>query len=433
MEKNIIKVKQINGDIYMPGDKSISHRAAILGAIAEGVTEIKGFLMSEDCLATLRCLSSMGVQVKADRAVDCAKAKVKIVGKGLYGLKKPFTPLYVGNSGTTIRLLAGILAGQRFYTEITGDKSIIQRPMARIIMPLRKMGAQIWGLRQRDKAPLYIKGSKLRGIQYALPVPSAQIKSALLLAGLYADGITIIKESVRSRDHTEIMLRFFGADIKQKDDNITLNPSKRLCARKLNVPGDISLSAFFIVAALILDGSEIVIKSVGINPTRTGIIDILKAMGACIIIKNKTSINGEDVADICVRSSALRGIEIKPETIPRLIDELPVLAVAAAFAEGTTTVRGAQELRVKESDRIKAICEGLLRLGVDIQQTHDGFVVKGPNRLIGTRVRSFGDHRIAMALTVAGLAAEGQTVIDDISCVNISYPGFFENLFSKTV
>ncbi len=428
MQKSVYNVKRIKGEIWVPKDKSISHRAAMLGAIAQGITEIEGFLMAQDCLSTLDCLEEMGADIQIVQTADKTHANVKIIGKGLHGLKKPSKPLFVGNSGTTIRLLAGILAGQNFETEITGDKSIVQRPMARIIEPLRLMGAQIGGLTKQDMAPLGIKGAKLKGINYTLPVPSAQTKSAILLAGLYADGKTVVNEQIKSRDHTEIMLRSFGADIQRKNDCITLYPGEKLDARSIKIPGDISSAAFFIVAASILSGSEIVVKSVGINPTRTGIIDVLKDMGACINIQNQTCTNGEQFADIYTRSASLRGVEIKAEVIPRIIDELPILAVAAAFADGVTTIKGAEELRVKESDRIEAICEGLSNLGADIKKTGDGFIIRGTGSLQGNKVRSFGDHRIAMSLAIAGLAASGQTQIDDVDCVKVSYPDFFESL-----
>ncbi len=428
MQRYIHNVKRIKGEIWVPKDKSISHRAAMLGAIAKGITEIEGFLMAQDCLSTLNCLEKMGTDIQIIQATDKTKANIKITGKGLYGLKKPSTPLFVGNSGTTIRLLAGILAGQNFETEITGDKSIVQRPMARIIEPLRLMGAQIYGLKKQDTAPLYIKGAKLKGINYALPVPSAQIKSAILFAGLYADGKTVVKEQVKSRDHTEIMLRSFGAGIQRENDHIILHPGEKLDARNIKIPGDISSAAFFIVAASILPGSEIVVKDVGINPTRTGIIDVLKEMGACINIQNQTCTNGEQAADIYVRSASLRGVEVEAEVIPRIIDELPILAVAAAFADGVTTIKGAGELRVKESDRIEAICDGLSRLGADIKKTEDGLIIRGDDSLQGNKVSSFGDHRIAMSLAIAGLAASGQTQIDDADCIKVSYPDFFESL-----
>jgi 3-phosphoshikimate 1-carboxyvinyltransferase len=439
----------LKGEIFVPGDKSISHRSIMLGAIAEGVTQIDGFLMAEDCLSTINCFKKMGIEIhisdnpsppRGNMSHTCktekygkylsnaSSIKVTVIGKGLRGLKKPDDPLYVGNSGTTIRLLSGILAGQNFEAEITGDESIRKRPMGRVTEPLRLMGAKIEGIEGGNKAPLKIHGAQLKAIRYKLPVASAQVKSAILLAGLYANGETVIEEPQKSRDHTEIMLKAFGADIVWHDNVIRLNPVEKLTPRKISVPGDISSAAFFIAGACVLPGSEVLIKNVGINPTRSGIIEALRRMGADIQVTGMFERNGEPVADIHVKSSRLSGITVEGDIIPRLIDEIPVLAVAAAFAEGVTVIKNAEELRVKESNRIAAMVEGLSRLGARIKETGDGMEIFGPCRLRGNRVRSFGDHRVAMALAVAAAGAEGGTCIEDAGCVDISYPGFFDTL-----
>ncbi|MDI3481184.1 MAG: hypothetical protein PWQ97_839 [Tepidanaerobacteraceae bacterium] len=443
MDKALRGIQSLKGRISVPGDKSISHRAVMLGSIAEGVTEIDGFLMAEDCLSTVDCFRKMGVDIEiirengeymgereegCDFGTNAESARVKIFGRGLYGLKKPDSPLYVGNSGTTIRLLSGILAGQDFEAEITGDESIQKRPMGRVTEPLRLMGARIDGAEGGNKAPLKIRGGGLKAINYRLPMASAQVKSALLLAGLYAEGQTVIEEPGSSRNHTELMMEAFGVNISRKSNKIMLTPAKKLIARKVSVPGDISSAAFFLVGACALPDSEVIIENVGINPTRTGIIDALRLMGADIQIANQRIVNGEKVADIRAKSSRLKGITIKGAIIPRIIDEIPVLAVAACFADGVTVIRDAGELRVKESNRIAAIVEGLSRLGARIKETDDGMEIQGPNKLKGCRASSFSDHRIAMSLAIAALGAEGETVIDDTECVKISYPGFFDVL-----
>ncbi|HHW03700.1 MAG TPA: 3-phosphoshikimate 1-carboxyvinyltransferase [Thermoanaerobacterales bacterium] len=442
--------RSLRGQIAVPGDKSISHRAIMLGAIARGVTEIDGFLMAEDCLATVDCFRKMGIDIRishekisrndkkmvegsAVSAFCPERIKVEVFGRGLHGLKKPDCPLYVGNSGTTIRLLSGILAGQDFDTEISGDESIRRRPMKRITEPLRLMGASIEGAEGGNKAPLKIRGGRLFAINYRLPVASAQVKSCLLLAGLYAEGQTTIEEPERSRDHTEIMMKAFGVDISREKNTVRLNPVPELYAQKITVPGDISSAAFFMVGACILPDSEIVIKNVGTNPTRTGIIDALRHMGADIDILNESVTNGEPIADIRVRSSRLKGITVEGPIIPRIIDEIPVLAVAAAFAEGVTVIKDAGELKVKESNRIAAMVDGLSALRANITETEDGMVIEGRGNLKGGRVKSYGDHRIAMALAVAALGAEGKTEIENMDCVNISYPDFFKTLKLITV
>lgn len=438
MNMTIKGCRSLRGQITVPGDKSISHRAVMLGAIAEGVTEIEGFLMAGDCLSTIDCFRKLGIDIQimgeddGHDSLNSQEVHVKVSGKGLHGLKKPDGPLYVGNSGTTIRLLSGILAGQAFEAEITGDESIRRRPMKRIIEPLRLMGADIKGTPGDGRAPLKIKGGRLKAIEYKLPVASAQVKSCLLLAGLYADGTTSIKEPAKSRDHMEIMMEAFGVDISRENNIIRLNPCRHLQSQKIMVPGDLSSAAFFMVGASILPDSEIVIKNVGINPTRAGIIDALKNMGARIEIINESIKSGEPVADIMVKSGGLKGITIGGNMIPRLIDEIPILVVAAAFAEGTTVIKDAGELKAKESNRIVAMVEGLSGLGARIKETEDGMIIEGPNKLKGGRVKSFGDHRIAMALAIAALGAEGETTLEGTDCVSISYPDFFSALKDVT-
>jgi len=417
------KVSKLKGNIFIPGDKSISHRSLILGSIAQGETRIYNFLNSLDCLKTLECMQALGAEIELGK-----DNSVKIKGKGLYGLKEPKDILDVGNSGTTIRLLAGLLGGQDFYSVLNGDASVRKRPMKRVVEPLRLMGADIWGRKDGRFAPLSIKGSKLNSFQYTLPVASAQVKSALLLAGLYAAGGTIIKEPLPTRDHTEKMLEIMWADIKISPPEIKIKGGKGLRGTDIFIPGDISSSAYFIAAASILRDSQIIIKQVGVNPTRTGIIEILKKMGTKIDILNSQIKSNEPQADLMIEYSKLKGVEIKKENIPFLIDELPLIAVAATQAQGKTVVSGARELRVKETDRIKAIVSELKKMGTDIKETEDGFVVNGPTRLQGAVCESYNDHRIAMSLAVAALLAEGKTVIKNSECIDISFPGFEKTL-----
>lgn len=417
----------LRGTVRVPGDKSISHRAVMIGAISEGITEIRGFLEAEDCLATVNCLREMGIEIHAPAGED---KSWRVFGKGLYGLKKPKRPLYVGNSGTTIRLLSGILAGQNFEAQITGDESICRRPMGRVIEPLSLMGADISGI-DGNYPPLKISGGKLQGIRYKLPVASAQVKSAVLLAGLYAHGETLVVETVPARNHTEVMLKAFGAQLIVEPQGIRLVPGPALQGRTVIVPGDFSSAAFFIVGAAICPDSDVIIRQVGKNSTRTGLLRVLKQMGADLDVTNETIYNGEPVADIRVKSSSrLRGVEVGGNIIPTLIDEIPALTVAAAFAEGTTVIKDAKELRLKESDRIKAIAQGLSQMGAKILETEDGLIVEGSTRLKAACVESYRDHRIAMALTIAALRAEGSTTIKDAECINISYPTFFRDLKS---
>lgn len=412
----------LKGELSIPGDKSISHRAIMIGALANGKTVINNFLMGEDCLSTVRCFRNMGVQIqiKGD--------KVTVEGVGLHGLKKPEDVLDVGNSGTTIRLISGILAAQNFSAKITGDSSIRKRPMDRIIIPLRMMGANIKGV-QDKYPPLVINPvEKLKGVTYEQPIASAQVKSSIIFAGLYGEVTTEIIQPSLSRDHTERMLKYLGADITTIGKRVIVRPVKKLSAKEITVPGDISSAAFFIVGGLILPSSKILIRGVGINSTRTGIVDVLKTMGGKIDIVNKRIVNNEPIGDITVEYSKLKGIEIKGEIIPRLIDEIPIIAVAASAAEGITIIRNAEELKVKESNRITAIVNELRKMNIDIEELEDGMIIKGPNRFEPANLKSYGDHRIAMALTIASMCAIGKSEIDEIDSINISFPGFFDLL-----
>jgi len=416
----------LTGNITPPGDKSISHRAAIIGALAEGETAIDGFLEGADCLSTLNCLRALGVDIDGPH-----NGRVVVHGRGPAGMHEPETVLDAGNSGTTMRLLMGVLAGLPFYSVITGDASLRRRPMGRVARPLQAMGTQIWGRRGGEQAPLSIRGGNLQPISYTLPVASAQIKSALLLAGLFTPGATTITEPYQSRDHSERLLRTAGADIKVDGLQVTVTGKKVLQPLPvINIPGDISAAAFFLVAGCIHPRASINITNVNLNPTRTGILEVMQAMGGQITVTPAAASGGEPAGDIKVASSSLQGLPIGGELIPRLIDELPVLAVAAATAAGTTVVRDAAELRVKESDRISALARELTVMGAAIEERPDGFVIQGnkTGRLRGAAVDSHGDHRLAMALAVAALAAEGTTVIKGAECIAISYPHFVADL-----
>lgn len=427
MELVLEKINKLRGNIYVPGDKSISHRSLILGSIAQGETRIYNFLNSLDCLKTLECMQALGVKIELDE-----NNSVKIKGKGLYGLQEAKGILDVGNSGTTIRLLTGLLGGQSFYSVLSGDDSIRRRPMKRVIEPLRLMGADIWGRKDGQFAPLSIRGNKLNPLHYTLPVASAQVKTALLLAGLYTIGETVVKEPLPTRDHTERMLEIMQADIKISPPEIKVMGGKELKGTDIFVPGDISSAAYFIAAASILKDSQIIIKQVGINPTRTGIIEILKKMGAKINILNYRIKSNEPRADLMIEYSKLKGIEIKKGNVPFLIDELPLIAVMATQAQGKTVVSGAKELRVKETDRIKAIVSELRKMGADIEEREDGFRVNGPTKLQGAVCKSYNDHRIVMSLAVAALLAEGKTVIKNSECIDISFPEF-EKILQKMI
>lgn len=404
-------IRKLKGQIRVPGDKSISHRGIIFGSISKGETTINGILLSEDTLNTIQCFRDMGIEIYIDKENNI----VKVMGNGIYGLKEPKKPLDCGNSGTTMRLLSGILVGQKFKSTLIGDESLSKRPMDRIIMPLTKMGGNIEG--EMDKyPPLQIHPTeKLKGITYELPVASAQVKSAILLASIYSNEDTKIIENRITRDHTERMLEYF------KKKNFT--------GCELYIPGDISSAAFFIVAATIIKDSSIVLKDVGVNPTRTGIIDVLREMGANIEIKNIRIVNNEPMGDIYVSYAPLKGIKVDESLIGRLIDEIPVLAVAAAFAEGKTIIRGAEDLRYKESNRIEAIAKELKKMAVDIETLSDGLIINGGKKYLPAKVHSHGDHRIAMAMSIAALAIEGESEIIDSHWVNISYPNFYNRIW----
>ena len=417
---DIKKIQFARGILTVPGDKSISHRAVMLGSLASGTTEITGFLQGADCLSTIDCFRNMGINI------DVNGENVTVRGNGLYGLKKPEMTLYTGNSGTTTRLLCGILSAQPFDTEITGDASICKRPMGRVTKPLSLMGARI----DNEYCPLYIHGTQLHGIDYKMPVASAQVKTAILLAGLYAEGETVVRETEKSRDHTELMLGAMGADISVDGLDVTVRKTDSLSSVKADVPGDISSAAFFMVLGAVMPNSEITIRNVGINPTRTGIIDVLKDMGADLRLENIRISAGESVADITVKSSALHAVTVEGAIIPRLIDELPVIAVAAAVADGETVIKDAAELKVKETNRIRAVVDEFKKCGIDITETDDGMIIRGGKAIRGADFKSYGDHRMAMSLTVLAQLADGGSTIDDAECVNISYPGFFENFYS---
>jgi 3-phosphoshikimate 1-carboxyvinyltransferase len=415
--------KPLRGELTAEADKSISHRAVIFSALARGESVIRNFLLAADTLSSYTCMEQLGVQISRQDSL------LRVMGKGLEGLQEPTEVLNCGNSGTTMRLLTGLLSARPFFSVLSGDRSLNRRPMQRIISPLSSMGAQIFARSQGHFPPLAVNGRRLKGIEYTLPVASAQLKSALLLAALTAEGETTISEPQKSRDHTERMLKAMGARIEVVEQRIRLCPETDLSPQEFIVPGDISSAAFFIVAATILPGSELLIRGVGINPSRSGIIDVLVQMGAKIKLENKKVISGEPVADLIVSHSQLKAVEVEGDMVPRLIDELPVLAVAMAVASGTSIVHDAQELKVKESDRIETITGELKKMGVRAHATQDGFIIEGGAApLIGSRVNSHGDHRIAMSLAVAALLAEGQSVISNPQAVDISFPAFWQQL-----
>lgn len=416
------KVSQLQGEIDVPGDKSISHRAIMLGSLATGTTHVTNFLQGADCLSSIDCFRKMRIQIENN--ID----SVVIHGKGLRGLKKPEGILDVGNSGTTMRLMSGILSATDFSVTVTGDASIQRRPMGRIMTPLRLMGADITSVKDNNCAPLEIKGKKLNSIHYDSPVASAQVKSSILLAGLFADGSTSVTEPYLSRNHSELMLDYFGASIKSEGTTATITPCDMLTARDIKVPGDISSAAYFIGAGLITPNSEILIKNVGINPTRDGILRVVKAMGGHVELLNKRLEGLEKVADLLVKTSSLKGTTIEGELIPTLIDEIPLLAVLACFADGTTIIKDAQELKVKESNRIDVMVTNLKAMGADITATEDGMIIHGGKELHGTTIESHLDHRIAMSFAIAGINASGETIINGSECVDISYPTFYKDL-----
>jgi len=419
VDLRVLKAMKLEGEINVPGDKSISHRAVMLGSLAKGTTKVKNFLMGADCLSSIRCFKAMGVEF------DWLDENNMVVhGRGLNGLREPEDVLDVGNSGTTIRLMLGILAGQPFFATVTGDGSIRRRPMGRVTDPLQEMGAIISGRQNGTLAPLAIHGGPLKAIKFVSPVASAQVKSSVLLAGLYAKGQTIVWEPHQSRDHTERMMSYLGAEVEFRGQVVKINGNPELEAKAIEVPGDISSAAFFMVAAAIVPGSRIRINRVGLNPTRTGIIDVLRDMGADIEICNEDLVNGEPVGDITVRGSSLKGTTINGALVPRLIDEIPVLTIAAAMAQGETTIKDAAELKVKESNRISTMAVELRKLGVKVTELKDGMVINGDSTLHGAICESHDDHRVAMSLAVAGLVANGETVIKNTDCVSISFPGF---------
>lgn len=418
----LTKASRLRGELTVPGDKSISHRSVMFGSIAKGVTEITGFLQGADCLSTIGCFSAMGVEIQNDGG------RVTVRGRGLRGLRQPDCVLDCGNSGTTTRLISGILCGQNFPVTLTGDASIQKRPMNRIMEPLQRMGADITSVGGNGCAPLRIQGRPLRGIHYQSPVASAQVKSAVLLAGLYAEGETRVTEPALSRNHTELMLRHFGAEVDSQGTTASIRPARELYGQKIHVPGDISSAAYFIAAGLLVPDAELLIRNVGINPTRDGILKVCRMMGADITLLSENHDNAEPVADLLVRSSSLKGCVIEGPLIPTLIDELPVIAVIACFAQGETVIRDAAELKVKESNRIRVMAENLTAMGADVTETDDGMMIRGGRPLRGASIRCHMDHRIAMSFAVAALAAEGETVIQDSECVNISYPGFYGEL-----
>jgi 3-phosphoshikimate 1-carboxyvinyltransferase len=409
----------LHGRMCVPGDKSISHRAVLLGAIAGGVSRVGNFSPAADCRATVRAMRALGVEVE-----ESGSAVLVVAGRGLLGLRETEDVLHCGRSGTTMRLLAGLLAGQPFFSVLSGDAQLRRRPMARVVEPLRLMGATVLARAESRYPPLAIRGGSMHGIDYSLPVASAQVKSALLLAGLYADGRTTLHVPGPARDHTERMLLAMGGRLEIGKWGVAIEPGERLQPFDLAVPGDFSSAAFLAMAAALVPGSEITVEGVGVNPTRTGLLDALRAMGAELALHDERTVSGEPVADLTIRSSELRGAEVGGDIIVRAIDELPVLAVAATQAHGETVVRDAAELRVKETDRISTTVQELRRLGAEIEPCSDGFAVHGPTRLRGATVDSHGDHRLAMALAVAGLIATEETVVQDTACIADSFPGF---------
>lgn len=417
--------KRLRGTLTVSGDKSISHRAIMFGAISEGKTEITNFLQGADCLSTISCFRKMGIEIENN------KEAILVHGKGLHGLSAPLSELDAGNSGTTTRLISGILAGQSFSSRLNGDASIQKRPMKRILAPLTTMGADVTSVNGGDCAPLVFSPAKLHGIHWTSPVASAQVKSCILLAGLYADSITSVLEPALSRNHTELMLSAFGAKLSTKGLTVSICPEPKLEGQKIKIAGDISSAAYFIAAGLLVPDSELLIQNVGVNPTRDGILKATLSMGANIQKQNERIVSGEPVCDLLVKTSSLKGTEIGGELIPTLIDELPILAVLAAFADGTTVIKDAAELKVKESNRIETVSDNLRRMGVSVEPTDDGMIINGNrDRLHGADFDSYLDHRIAMSFSIAALALKGSCTMKHPECINISYPDFYSDLYS---
>jgi len=426
--RSVRPARQLRGEIWPPGDKSISHRAAIFGAIARGRTIAENFLSGADCCSTVAMLQALGVEATVQPTAD-GRSRLTVEGKGREGLCEAADVLDCGNSGTSMRLFAGLLAGQKFLSVLTGDASLRTRPMARVITPLRQMGARLHGREGDRLPPIAIAGGTLHGIAYETPVASAQVKSALVLAGLFADGETVITEPAPTRDHTERLLRAMGATVASAGRTVTVQPPEReLEPLYLRIPGDTSAAAFWLVAALLHPDAEVTLRGVGINATRSGIIDVLKSMGGDISVEEEREQGGELVADLTVRSSRLHGVTVNGDTIPRLIDEIPLIALAGALAAGDTIVRDAAELRVKESDRIASTARELRRFGVAIDEHPDGLTVHGGARLLAAEGESGGDHRLAMTVAIAGLLASGESVVHDADCVSVSYPSFWDDM-----
>ncbi|MGD6994670.1 3-phosphoshikimate 1-carboxyvinyltransferase [Sutcliffiella horikoshii] len=416
----------LKGTIQIPGDKSISHRSVMFGSMAKGKTTVENFLPGDDCLSTISCFSKLGVKIEQNGS------NVTVYGKGLKGLRESSEILDVGNSGTTARLMMGILSGLPIHSVLIGDESIAKRPMKRVTVPLRDMGAKIQGNQDGNFTPISIQGGGLRGLDYVSPVASAQVKSAILLAGLQAEGVTSVSEPFKSRDHTERMLRAFGVEVKEEEGGkVSLVGGQKLVSNlHIVVPGDISSAAFFLVAGAIVPGSRITLERVGLNPTRTGILEVLKNMGASLSYSNVMEDGPEPYADITVESSDLKGVEIGGDIIPRLIDEVPIIALMATQAEGTTVIKDAEELKVKETNRIDTVVNELKKLGADIEATEDGMVIKGKTSVHGGTLDSYGDHRIGMMGAIASLIAEGETILQNDQAINVSYPSFFEHMES---
>ncbi|MCM3566793.1 3-phosphoshikimate 1-carboxyvinyltransferase [Neobacillus mesonae] len=420
------QINRLNGEVVIPGDKSISHRSVMFGAIAHGETTVTNFLPGEDCLSTISCFRKLGVQIEEENG------KLRIFGNGFEGLKEPSEVLDVGNSGTTIRLLMGILAGRPFFSTLAGDQSIAKRPMTRVTGPLKKMGTFIDARENGAYTPIAIRGGNLRPIHYQLPVASAQVKSSILLAGLQANGETTIVEPSETRDHTERMIQQFGGEIYKDNRTITVKGGQKLQSATVHVPGDISSAAFFLVAGAVVPGSEILLKNVGLNPTRTGILEVLKNMGANIEILHQDTDSFEPSGDIIIKSSSLTGTVVEGDLIPKLIDEIPIIALMATQAEGKTVIKDAEELKVKETNRIDTVVNELKKLGASIEATADGMIIYGQTRLTGGTVSSHGDHRIGMMLAIAALLSDDEVILENPESISVSYPNFFEHLNNLT-